>query len=282
MVTGNSLAQAPSNSTDSTARPVRAASTTGQSERSAAATATAPQPEGSTRSAVPSAGDVPAASCWPITVANDQPPEASAMTTAMSSPPSSWPRRELMVAARPAATTRDSSTTITSSSSAAGTAARTGSTPNWAAVRGRTAKATRVTAGATPAKEAPSRPVASRRGGIGTSANHSGRRPTPAPRTRIGPMTQPISQPSISAATRSTDRLGSLNWIRPHSSVATASPSPMIRKATTVPDPPPAINPSSPRGAASRPRAVLLSPVRPGRAWRRRGRPRPRSRRCPG
>jgi hypothetical protein len=48
----------------------------------------------------------------------------------------------------------------------------------------------------------------------------------------------PISQPSISTATRSTDRLGSSNWIRPHSSVATASPSPMIRKATTVPDPP--------------------------------------------
>jgi hypothetical protein len=51
-------------------------------------------------------------------------------------------------------------------------------------------------------------------------------------------MTQPISQPSISAATRSTDRLGSSNRIRPHSSVATASASPMIRKATTVPDPP--------------------------------------------
>ena len=51
-------------------------------------------------------------------------------------------------------------------------------------------------------------------------------------------MTQPISQPSISAATRSTDRLGSSNRIRPHRSVPTASPSPMIRKVTTVPDPP--------------------------------------------
>ena len=188
MVTGNSLAQAPSNSTDSTARPVRAASTTGQSERSAAATATAPQPEGSTRSAVPSADDAPAASCWPITVANDQPPEASAMTTAMSSPPSSWPRRELIVAARPAATTRDSSTTITSSSSAAGTATRTGSTPNWAAVDGRTAKATRVTAGATPTKEAPSSPVASRRAGD----RHQGEPLRPqAQRRRPGPGSAP-------------------------------------------------------------------------------------------
>ena len=109
-----------------------------------------------------SAGAGPVASCWPSTVASDQPPEARAMITAISSPPSSWPRRELRVAARPATTTRDSTTTSTSSSSMAGTATSVAATPERAAASGRTAKAARVASGANPRKEAASRPAARR------------------------------------------------------------------------------------------------------------------------
>jgi hypothetical protein len=224
MTAGSSLAQAAGSSPHSAASPPSAAATRGQSERSAAATATGAQPEGSIRKAVASAEDGPVASCWPSTAASDQPPEASAMVTAMSSPPSSWPRRELKVAARAVTTTRELPTTSPSCGNVAGTATRTGTTPSRVAATTRAAKATRVTAGANPTSEAPSSPAARRRGGSGDNANHSGRRPTPAPRTTIGPMTQPTSQARPRAASRSTMRLGCSKRTRPSSSVPTPTP----------------------------------------------------------
>ena len=148
------------------------------------------------------------------------------MTTAMSSPPSSWPRRAHRRGQAGGHHPRQQHHHHQLQQRRRN-ATRTGGTPNWAAVRGRAAKATRVTAGATPAKEAPSRPVAGRRGGIGTARTTPVA--SPAHATDQDRPHGPAEQPALhQRGHKSTDRLGPLEPDQATCNGVAATPSPMI------------------------------------------------------
>ena len=114
----------------------------------------------------------------------------------MSSPATSTPTTAeliLLLATWPNTVTarRDSKTTSTSCKTTTGTATSAGSTPSRAPKTTRLMNASRVTAVAIPAKAAPSKPTASRRGGTGVSAKCSARSIGAPPHT--GPTIRPAS-----------------------------------------------------------------------------------------
>ena len=104
-----------------------------------------------------------------------QPELAATSITALISALTAPPARDRDKAPNPCADSRESSTTTSSWSTIPGAATRTGGAPSRAAKTAAAVKASRVTAAGTPTRVAASSPVASRRGGSGSSAKCSGR-----------------------------------------------------------------------------------------------------------
>ncbi|MET7460162.1 hypothetical protein [Nonomuraea sp. NPDC005501] len=141
-------------------------------------------------SAVPARGD------------STQPEWRAASTVALTSAAGAAPVRDRMTWPRAAVTSREAITVRTSWRTTATTA--TTVAPSPVATTTSPASATRVTAGATPMKEAAARPAVNARGDIACRAKCSGRRVSSPPPNRAGPTSQPAVQSASAAPSRSS------------------------------------------------------------------------------